>query len=363
MSAAARHPSLDELSAWADGEIADDVERRLLDEHVAGCPTCASLVEDFRALAGAQGTASVPPVPSRLEGRVRDALRREGRRADRSSRRFVLPLSAAATLLVGVAALWLVRHRTDTIPLSPPLEQAPASDTAATTAPVVSEPPPLASPPPSPRLQASPGARASVAKKAQNEAAQFAPAPEAPAASPEGVEAGVPGGVQGGVLGGVAEAKRDESPEEERRLVSLGAQEARWRRVLPSRAGDTEREAGLSKERADAPAAGAAAPSADRLASAAGEEACPTMDALEPALTVTGLDLERARALAERARDAGATSSALDGAARLTLLVPPGAWPRVRQVLADAGVVLPEAASAPPPGAACLAVTVVPAAP
>jgi anti-sigma factor RsiW len=64
-----RHPPLDELSAWVDGEIAGEPERRLLAEHVADCPSCASLAEDFRALARAQVQAGIPPVPPHLEQR------------------------------------------------------------------------------------------------------------------------------------------------------------------------------------------------------------------------------------------------------------------------------------------------------
>lgn len=337
MSAATRHPSLDELSAWADGEIADEVERRLLDEHVASCPSCASLVEDFRALAAAQAAAAVPPVPSRLEKRVLETLRRDGRRVDRSSRRFVLPLSAAATLLVGVAALWLVRHQPATILPSPVLEQAPARATAVTSAPAAPQPPPP--PPPAEESKPSAGARA----KKEVATPQFAPAPasEAPSASPEGVEGGVPGGVLGGVLGGVAEADREE-----------GQEDAHWTRVLPSRAANQKQAADLSKERSDAPGA-AQAP----------VDACPTIDVLEPALPLPGLDVDRARALAERAREAGATSSTVDASAHLTLLVPSHAWTRVRQVLGEAGVLLPASAADAPPGAACLALTLVPAAP
>jgi hypothetical protein len=368
MSAATRHPSLDELSAWADGEIADEVERRLLDEHVSGCPSCASLVADFRALASAQAAAPVPAVPPRLAERVRAALRDEGR-GRRRGRRFVLPLSAAATLLVGVVALWLVRHRPETENLSVALERAPARDTAATAPsapaaplPELQEPPPATAP-----TQAPANAGARPAPERKQKALEPSPAPE-PGAAPQGVEGGVPGGVLGGVLGGVAEgdAARGVGEEERQRRVSMrdqGFQHARWSRVSPL---SRKEEAAA---RAEAPAA--AAPSAeaapaepiDRLAATVGADSCPTLDALEPALSLAGLDAEGARRLAERARDAGALSSATDGAARLTLLLPAGAWPRVREILREAGVLVPPAVEAAPAGAACLSVSVVPATP
>jgi hypothetical protein len=371
MSAATRHPSLDELSAWADGEIADEVERRLLDEHVAGCPSCASLVADFRALAGAQASAPVPPVPARLAERVRAALREEGG-DPRHRRRFVLPLSAAATLLVGVVALWLVRHRPE-VPLpSAAIEQAPARDAA----------------PPTLQAPGAGGARAKTEGKfkvveapattapssKETASPSFAPAPpaepEPQAGVPGGVEGGVPGGVLGGVVGGVAE-DREEAAERQRRRVSLRLQDARWTRVVPEAATDDLSKTGAERAeaRADAPAATApsasAAPeeSVDRLAAAIGPGGCPTVDALEPPLVLAGLDLERARQLGEAARTAGALSTSTDAGANLTLLVRPQAWTRVRQVLVEAGVVVPASAEAPPAEAACLSVTVVPAAP
>jgi len=105
-----RHPSLDELSAWVDGEIGDGFDRQVLEEHVAACASCASLVEDFRALARGQVSAPVPPVPFHLQGRVLDRLAGE-RFGRRPVRRYALPLSAAATLLIGIVAVWLYRQQ------------------------------------------------------------------------------------------------------------------------------------------------------------------------------------------------------------------------------------------------------------
>lgn len=55
-------PEANELAAWIDGRVADEVRARLLD-HVASCPRCSGLIEDvlWLALRGEQEAASSRP--------------------------------------------------------------------------------------------------------------------------------------------------------------------------------------------------------------------------------------------------------------------------------------------------------------
>ena len=367
---ATRHPPLDELSAWVDGEIAGEPERRVLAEHVASCPSCASLAADFRALAGAQVSAAIPPVPPRLQGRILERLASEGRFGRRPVRRYVLPLGAAATVLVGVVALWLVRHQS----VQPPrLEardtmQAPARESAPAVGPVESAPTAapnaaLSVPPPPP----PPASGATAEPKRKTIARQNA------------VEGTSKDDVAGATGYAPAPAPQTLPPQEERAAAGAVEQHAvamkqagsRWTRMPPS-AGERflgerqEQEQEEMSKRSDAAQEAPAAPSPAtapemgdlrRLASNA-TDACPVLDLLEPALALQGFDLERGRQLGERARGAGATITSLEPVPRLTLIVPAPAWEAVWKALADEGIAIPGAARTSPAGAGCLVVAI-----
>jgi hypothetical protein len=337
-----RHPSLDELSAWVDGEIGDGFERQVLEEHVAACPSCASLVEDFRALAAAEVAAPVPPVPFHLQGRVLDRLAAD-RFGRRPVRRIVLPLSAAATLLIGVVAVWLYRQQPVSSPLTldrmetrqaapepaAPTPQTPEAPPAEEALPEQKAAPPAASvlapepPPPEPKAELKEVARAK--DRASSESA-FAPVPPPPA---------------------------------RQQPVALQRASARWLR-LPSEP--------LAKTRRDETPAAAAAPApaaeADARDLQAGSvaEPCAVRDLLRPPLTWEGMDAEQARGLADRARAAGASDVILATVPmlRLTLVMPVAAWPPVQEVLAASGIPIPDAVRVPPEGGVCLEVAIDP---
>jgi len=326
-----RHPSLDELSAWVDGEIGDGFDRQVLAEHVAACASCASLVEDFRALARAQEADPVPPVPFHLPGRVLDRL--AGARSGSRPRRFLLPLSVAATLLVGVVAVWLYRQQQapaegtaalDTLETRQASPQAPQEQEAAPLAPAPA-PAPATAIPPAPAETGKERQKEKSEKKVAKDAARsepaFAPAP--PQAS--------------SVMARQTSSVSETTP-------------TRWMRLPPTP---------LAKARRDeAPsAAGAAAPAAPS------EEAgapCAVRDLLRPPLGWQGMDAEKAEALAERARSAGASDAivARGPLPRLTLVLPVGAWPAVQDLLAESGIPIPDAVRAAPEGGGCLEVPI-----
>jgi hypothetical protein len=271
----------------------------------------------------------------------------------------VLPLSAAATVLVGVVALWLVRQQPEPLHTQEAHDtaQAPARESETAVGPVESAPtaapnaalsiPP---PPPPPPAPSAPGAIAepkhkaiarqnAVEEKSKDEVAgatEYAPAPAPQTLPPE--ERAVAGTVR-------------------QQAVAMKEAGPRWMR-MPSSAGDRfldEREEEMAK-RSDAPSP-ATAPETDDLRRRASAAACPVLDLLEPALALQGFDLERGRQLADRVRAAGATITSLDSVPRLTLVVPASAWERVWKALADEGV-LPATAPAVPEGAGCLVVAI-----
>ncbi|HEX5041349.1 MAG TPA: hypothetical protein VFV75_00480 [Candidatus Polarisedimenticolaceae bacterium] len=323
-----RHPSLDELSAWVDGEIADTFERQVLAEHVAACVSCASLVQDFMALAAAQVSAPVPPVPFHLQGRVLDRLAGE-RFGRRPVRRFVLPLSAAATLLIGLVALWLYRQQ----PASPQVAldrggrvESHEPERERPVVPVSPNPTPQA-----PVLQSPP--EAELAQPTEK-AAPPAPAIVSPAPPPpERAKTFAP----------VPPSLPRQQP------VALQGSSARWMR-LPSEP--------LARSRRDEASAVAGAPAAAE-ASAPG---CAARDLLRPPLVWEGMDAERARELADRVRAAGTSEVILATAPvlRLTVVVPVAAWPALQEVLAASGMSIPDPVRDAPEGGDCLEVAIDP---
>ncbi|HEX5632945.1 MAG TPA: hypothetical protein VFX50_06935, partial [Gemmatimonadales bacterium] len=181
MSAGAtRHPSLDELSAWVDGEIGGTPERDALAQHVAACPSCAALVDDFRVLAGAQASAVVPQVPSGLKERVLAGLSAEARFARRRPRRFVLPLAAAATVLMGVVAVWLFRQQGDALPVLAERDEPTRQAATEQAVPAPAAPPPAEQPLQAPGVASPPGdAKQKVTATEEKQARRAQPAPDA----------------------------------------------------------------------------------------------------------------------------------------------------------------------------------------
>jgi hypothetical protein len=81
---------------------------------------------------------------------------------------------------------------------------------------------------------------------------------------------------------------------------------------------------------------------------------------LRPPLGWRGMDAEKAEALAERARSAGASEAivARGPLPRLTLVLPVGAWPAVQELLAASGIPISDAVRAAPEGGGCLEVPI-----
>lgn len=352
-----RHPSLDELSAWVDGEIGDGFDRQVLEDHVAACPSCASLVEDFRALAGAQVAAPVPPVPFHLQGRVLDRLAGE-RFGRRPVRRYALPLSAAATLLIGIVAVWLYRQQ--------PASSLVALDKMERTETRETAPEPQAPPPPAQPVSPAPQAQQEAPPVPTADAPVLAepapsPAPALERAAPAKKEAKAKtidkdSGSREGVFAPVPPQASNTAPVRVRQqAVALDASSASWLR-LPS--------APLEKTRRDeAPAAaGTSAPAEEEgardLQAGLIAAPCAVRDLLRPPLQWEGMDASSAQALAERVRAAGARDVIVT--TRLTLVVPAAAWPAVQDVLTASGIAIPEVVRAAPQGAECLEVAIDP---
>ncbi len=111
----------DKLSEYLDGELAD-AERYAVESHLAGCPTCAAVLEDLkRVVARAQALDSRPPradlwggIADRIDT-GRPAVVTEFRPRIRRTFAFTLPqLAAAAALMMAVSGgiVWAVFGRT-----------------------------------------------------------------------------------------------------------------------------------------------------------------------------------------------------------------------------------------------------------
>jgi len=349
-----RHPSLDELSAWVDGEITGAYERDVLAEHVAACSTCASLVEDFRALAAAQVSAPVPPVPFPLQGRVLDRLAAE-RFGRRPARRVVLPLSVAATLLIGVVAVWLYRQQPAPRELATidTMEQREAAPEPVVPAP---QPPPAQEAPQAleeqPLQKAAPPAESVPAptrtfkreqprEKAKDE---FAPVPPA--------------------MPQTGQVRQDSNAMARQEGVALQTPTAHWVRLPVSAVRKEAKATGKIQSEAAQAAPAAPAPSAEGDArdfeASAAAQPCAARSLLQPPLSWPDMDADRARAAADRARAAGASDVVLATAPqlRLTLVLPVQAWPAVQDVLGSSGIAIPDAVRAAPEGGGCLEVAI-----
>lgn len=106
----AGHPGED-LSAYLDGEL-DAAAARHVEEHLAGCAECASLLSELRRLDETAAREAVPPVPedlaARISRRIAPAPVVEMRPASRRRFRFTMPVAAAASLaaVALISILW-----------------------------------------------------------------------------------------------------------------------------------------------------------------------------------------------------------------------------------------------------------------
>jgi len=102
-------PKEELLSAHLDGELAD-AEREAIQTHIAACPTCATTIACLREAQALAAELAEEPVTREewdmawigIQSRIAERPARAG-----FLRRYLLPLSAAAALLVGLG-LWAV---------------------------------------------------------------------------------------------------------------------------------------------------------------------------------------------------------------------------------------------------------------
>lgn len=98
------------IGELVDGTL-DGAPRHTLEAHLATCATCAALVDEL--LVVRRAAKALPPLvpPARVKTRVHDAVARErqARQPGGAWRRFVLPLAAAAVLVLAVAAGLVLR--------------------------------------------------------------------------------------------------------------------------------------------------------------------------------------------------------------------------------------------------------------
>ena len=102
MSCDAFEPLIGEL---VDGTL-DGSPRHALETHLSTCPACARLVDDLMVVRRAAKALPALAPPPRIKARVEDALARErgARQSAWAWRRFVLPATAAAVIVLAVAA-------------------------------------------------------------------------------------------------------------------------------------------------------------------------------------------------------------------------------------------------------------------
>ncbi len=118
MSCEQYEPLIGEL---VDGTL-DGAPRHTLEAHLSTCPACARLVEDLLVVRRAAKALPMLTPPPRIKARVAAAVTQDhqARRSPGSLRRFVLPLTAAAVIVLAVAAGLMMR----------PGSQPPATDAA-----------------------------------------------------------------------------------------------------------------------------------------------------------------------------------------------------------------------------------------
>jgi hypothetical protein len=116
------------LSAYLDGELPDD-DRLGLETHLAACPSCRVLLQDFRAMALAAAREQPPPVPGDFRRRIR--LKIEAQRSHGAAYDWIRAVShhaglAAAAVVVLTIGLWALR-RQSAPPGAPLISPPPAS--------------------------------------------------------------------------------------------------------------------------------------------------------------------------------------------------------------------------------------------
>jgi hypothetical protein len=116
------------IGELVDGTL-DGASRHTLEAHLTTCPACTRLVEDLLVVRRAARTLPVLPPPVTLKARVEDAVTRDHRsRQSRGAwRRFVLPLTAAAVVVLAVAAVLMLRPQTMTPPATDTTTGGPAA--------------------------------------------------------------------------------------------------------------------------------------------------------------------------------------------------------------------------------------------
>jgi hypothetical protein len=118
---------------YVDGTLAAD-ERAALDTHLAGCPACQTMANDFRAIRSAAGSLERYVPPPQAWPKIAAAVERErthsyARRLFNAGPIFRSGLAVAATLLLVVGATsWFVWSRMS------PIEPAPRTVTTAPAA-------------------------------------------------------------------------------------------------------------------------------------------------------------------------------------------------------------------------------------
>jgi anti-sigma factor RsiW len=119
----------DQLSDYLDGELSAD-ERTAVDAHLAGCTSCAAVLNDLKRVVARAASAAVRPpqadlwagIAARIEPRATSASERVVPFARHEARRvtFTLPqLAAAAAVLIAVSGgvAWQVAERTGGVAL------------------------------------------------------------------------------------------------------------------------------------------------------------------------------------------------------------------------------------------------------
>lgn len=121
------HPDETQLNDFADGEL-EESSRAAVEEHIAGCPECASAVSALKdLLAGASALpASIDP-PTRLWQAVRDRTVVPRRSRARIYWELRAPLAAAAAILVVAASAITWWIAADNRPVQTAAVSAPAS--------------------------------------------------------------------------------------------------------------------------------------------------------------------------------------------------------------------------------------------
>ena len=100
------------VSALLDGELSPQ-ETALVERHLAGCPSCRELLEDYRVIATSTASLATPPVAADLRTRINhrlDAAARSGLRQPWfRPRSYRLALGAAAGVVLALG-FWILRQ-------------------------------------------------------------------------------------------------------------------------------------------------------------------------------------------------------------------------------------------------------------